>query len=131
MSRRQFKLALDFFDELERNMWDLERESLVPLTNISENDDTLIVEVDLPLVKKKDIRLRLVENGLVVEASLTRHVRFERWGTVQRSCEFKSFYKLVPLPSPVVTEGIKATFKRGILRVELKKKEAGYGITIE
>ena len=112
-------------------MWDLQRESLEPLTNILETEYTIIVEIDLPLVKKKDIRLRLVENGLVIEASLTRHVRFERWGTVQRSCEFKSFYKLIPLPSPVDTEGVKATFKQGILRVELKKKEAEYGITIE
>ena len=125
-------MALDFFDELAREMWDLRRGSLEPLASVSETEDRVIVEVDLPLVKKDDIRLMLIEGGLEVEASLTRCMRFERWGTVQRSCEFRSFYKLVPLPCPVVAEGVKATFKRGILRIEMRKRRAReYRIPIE
>jgi HSP20 family protein len=115
-------LALGLFDELAREMWDLRRESLAPLASVSETEDRVIVEVDLPLVQKKDINLRLVEEGLEVEASLTRCICFERWGTVQRSCEFRSFYKIVSLPCPVVAEGATAAFKKGILRVELKKR---------
>ena len=103
-----------------------------PLTSVWETEEKVIVEVDLPLVKKNDIRLRLVEEGLEVEASLTRYVRYESWGTIQRSCEFKSLYKIVPLPCPVVADGASATFKRGILKVELKKrKEVEYRIPIE
>jgi HSP20 family protein len=125
-------LALGLFDELTREMWNLKRGSLAPLTSVSETKDKVLVEVDLPLVKKNDIRLKLVEEGLEVEASLTRCMRFERWGTVQRSCEFKSFYTIIPLPSPVVTEGVRATFKRGILKVELKKrKDIEHRILIE
>jgi len=125
-------LASDFFDELAREMWDLRRGSLEPLASVSETEDKVVVEVDLPLVKRSDIKLRLVEEGLEVEASLTRCVRFERWGTVQRSCEFRSLYKIVSLPVPVVAEGARATFKRGILRIELKKrKEIDYRIPIE
>ena len=125
-------MALDFIDEFKREMWNLNRQSLVPLTTVSENEDAVIVEMDLPLVDKKDINLRLVEEGLEIEASLRRCLRFERWGTVQRSCEFSSFYKIIPLPSPVVDEGSKATFNKGILRVELKKrKETTYSIPIE
>lgn len=113
-------------------MWDLTRGSLEPLANVQETEDRVVVEVDLPLVRKKDIRLRLVEDGLEVEASLLRCVKFERWGTVQRSCEFRSFYKVVPLPSPVVAEGTRATFRRGILKVELKKrKETEHRIPLE
>lgn len=113
-------------------MWDLRRGSLEPLANVLETEDWVVVEVDLPLVKKNDIHLRLIEGGLEVEASLTRYVRFERWGTVQRSCEFRSFYKIMPLPCPVVAEGVKATFKRGILRIEMRKrKEMEYRIPIE
>lgn len=124
-------MALGLFDELAREMWDLQRGSLSPLVSVSETEDRVIVEVDLPLVKKKDIHLRLVEGGLEVEASLTKCVRFERWGTVQRSCEFRSFYRIVSLPSPVVAEGVTAVFNRGILRVELKKRrEVEYQIPI-
>jgi HSP20 family protein len=113
-------------------MWNLQRKSLVPLSSVTETEDKVIVEIDLPLVRKRDIRIRLVEEGLEVEASLTRCVRFERWGTVQRTCEFKSFYKIVALPSPVISEGASARFKKGILSVELKKrKEVEHKIPIE
>jgi HSP20 family protein len=125
-------VAVDLFDELTREMWDLGRGSLEPLASVSETEDRVLVEVDLPLVRKDDIHLRLIEGGLEVEASLTRCVRFERWGTVQRSCEFRSFYKLVPLPNPVVADSVQATFKRGILRVTMRKRRTReYRITIK
>ena len=125
-------MALDFFDEFNRAMWNYGRESLVPLTRILETEEKIIVEVDLPLVRKKDIHLRFIEGGLEIKASLTQCIRFERWGTVQRSCKFKSFYKLIPLPNQVVREGAKATLRKGILQVELKKriKEREYKIRI-
>lgn len=124
-------MALDFLGDLSRDMWNLKRESLEPLVNISETDDLLVVEVDLPLVRKTDIKLRLVEKGLEVEASLTRCIKFEHWGTIQSSCEFKSLYKLIPLPSPISIEEAKATFKRGILRVEInKRRKVEYKIPI-
>ena len=113
-------------------MWSLARGSLEPLTSITETEDVVVVEFDLPLVRKEDVQLRLIEDGLEVEASLIRCVSFERWGTVQRSCEFRTFYKVVSLPSPVVAEGAKAKFKRGILKVELRKrKEAEQRISVE
>jgi len=125
-------MSLDFFDELSREMWNLQRRSLEPLTSTSELEEKVIIEVDLPLVSKKNIKLRLINEGLEIEASLSRCVKFERWGTIQRSCEFRSFYKIVPLPHQVVPENAKATFKRGILRVELKKmKRDKYEIHIE
>ena len=82
----------------------------------------IIVEVDLPLVRKEDIHLRLFTDTLEVEATLRRCIHFASWGTVQRRCEFSSFYRVIPLPSPVVSKGIKASITKGILRVERKKK---------
>jgi HSP20 family protein len=125
-------LALDVFDEFNRVMWNLKRGSLEPLTSVSETEDKIIVEIDLPLVSKQDVHLRLVEEGLEVEACLSRCVRLERWGTVQRSCEFKYLYKIVSLPGSVVSEGAKASFRKGILRVELRKrKEFEHRIPLE
>lgn len=123
---------IDFFNEFRRDMWNLSRRSLEPLTSVWETEDMVIVEVDLPLVKKDDIQLRLIEEGLEVEASLARTVRYHRWGTVQRDCEFMFLHKVIPLPSPVVFEGSVATFKRGILRVEIRnRRDRETRITIE
>ena len=64
-------------------------------------------------------------------AELKRCIKFEHWGTNQSSCEFRSIYKLIPLSSPVSIDRAKATFKRGILRVEInKRKKIDYKIPI-
>lgn len=125
-------MAIDIFSRMDQALWDFHRQSFVPLMTISETEHTVIVEVDLPLVRKDDIHVRLLHEGLEVEASLRRCMRFERWGTVQQSCEFSSFYRVIPLPSPVVNEGVNATFRKGMLRVTLQKRKAAeYAITIE
>jgi HSP20 family molecular chaperone IbpA len=125
-------VAVDIRSRFDQTLWDLHRQSFVPLMTVSETEHTIIIEVDLPLVRKEDIHLRLLKEGLEVEASLRRCIQFERWGTVQRSCEFSSFYRIIPIPSPVVNEGVKATLTKGILRVILHKRNvAEYPITIE
>lgn len=117
-------MAFDFIDELSSAMWNFHQRSLTPLTTVIETESTVVVEVDLPLVQKKDLRIRLIKQSLEVEASLRECVRYERWGTVQRNCEFMTFYTSIPLPSPVIKEGTTATFRRGLLRVELPKIRA-------
>jgi HSP20 family protein len=125
-------VALDLFDELARELWDVGCRRLEPLANVTELEDRVVVEVDLPLVQKRDITITLIDAGLKIDAQFTRCVQFARWGTVQRSCEFTSFYKLVPLPCPVVAEDATTTFKRGILRVELKKRRnTAYRLSID
>lgn len=125
-------MTFDRLNQWNRELWDFHRQSLVPLMTISEREDTIIVEVDLPLVRKEDIHVRFLTEGLEVEASLRRCMRFERWGTVQRRCEFSSFYRVIPLPRLITTEGVKATFQKGILRIILKKRPTeAYSIPID
>jgi len=116
-------MRIDIYDEHTRSMWNLRKRSLEPLTYIRETEDQVIVEMDLPMVKKEDINLRLANDALEVEATLNRSISFHAWGTVQRRHEFKHLYKSVSLPSPVTPEESRATYKMGILRVELKKKK--------
>jgi HSP20 family protein len=125
-------MASDIFDELNRRMWSLRERRLEPLTYIQEKEDRIIVEMDLPMVKKEDINLRLVDDELEVEATLKRSMRFEGWSTLHRRHEFKYLYKRVSLPCPVTREGATASLTKGILRIELPKvKEKRYNIKIE
>jgi HSP20 family protein len=103
-------------------MWNLKRRSLTPLSTLMETKDTIVVELDLPRVRKQDIQVTLNENQLEIRASLHTHICFERWGTVQRSCEFRSFRKVISLPHPVSADRTRATFKKGILQIEFQKR---------
>lgn len=114
-----------------RPMWDVQKGTLEPLANISEENNKIIVSFDLPFVRKENIELNVSEDSLEVEAELNRCIRYERWGTIQRECDFKSFHKFVKLPKKIVSEKAKASFKDGLLTVELQKKEAKKRLKID
>ena len=131
---RERKRALTPFEEIEesfRAMWDALEGSLEPLAQIEEEEKVIKVTVDLPLVRKQDIKIRVLDDSLDVEAKLNRCITFDRWGTIQRRCEFRFFHKNIHLPASVTTTGAKATFKKGVLVVELPKTIEEHEIKVE
>ncbi|MEM4699985.1 MAG: Hsp20/alpha crystallin family protein [Candidatus Nezhaarchaeales archaeon] len=119
-------------EELFRPSWDVEECCLEPLVDVEERESYVVVTADLPFVESKDdIRLNVTEDALTIEAAMSRGFRLERWGTVQRGVEFKSFRKVVRLPARVDPEGARATFRGGILRVLLPKRVERYRIKVE
>ena len=62
---------------------------------------------------------------------MSRHVKFEKWGTVQREITFNSFKRSIDLPAEVIPEEAKASFKSGILTLWLPKKPAKTQIAID
>ncbi|MEM4250980.1 MAG: Hsp20/alpha crystallin family protein [Candidatus Bathyarchaeia archaeon] len=140
---RKPRRLIDIFDELERefeeafegllyghSMWDSATGRLEPLTDVTETLDKVVVTVDLPMVRKEDIHLTVEEDYLKIEAPLERCVKYERWG-IQRGCEFRSFYKILKLPTKVNPEEAKAKFKSGVLSIELPKTIKGHKIRVE
>ncbi|MFQ6085690.1 MAG: Hsp20/alpha crystallin family protein [Candidatus Bathyarchaeia archaeon] len=127
---REINRALEEF-LYERPMWDLRKRRLEPLSQVIEEKNNFIVTVDLPNVRREDISLNVTENTLEVDARMQSCVRFDRWGTTQRECEFESFRKLIKLPSRVIVEGTTAKFKHGVLVVKLPKKLERHKIEVE
>ena len=140
LSKRRRGL-LDEFETLEREMeealdeafhpmWDLKNRRLEPLAYMHETKDKVVITVDLPLVKKKDIKIDMADDLLEINATMQRCISFSKWGTAQKKCEFKSFYKAINLPASANTEKIKAKFQKGILTIEIPKTTTKYKIDI-
>jgi HSP20 family protein len=93
--------------------------------DVFESDDRLLVRLEVPGLDKKDLNIELVDDAIVVSGEK----RFEQeategtWHVVQ--CAYGSFSRTVPLPVPVKTSDAKASYKDGILRIELPKVTPG------
>ncbi len=119
------------FDELMRPSWDAVGKCLVPLINIEDKEDEIVVTVDLPCVQsKEDIDLNATEDNLEIIAQIREAIRWQRWGTSQRGLEFKKFRRSIRLPEKVDPEGARAIFKNGILRISLPKVRKRHTIRI-
>jgi HSP20 family protein len=125
-----FGSFMDAFSS-EKPSWDIEGRCLIPLSQVTETEDKVIVTVDLPYVNKENIKLHSTEKALEVEAKTNQGICFEKWGTVQKCTEFNCFRKMIKLPAEVKPTEAKATFKSGILEVQIAKRVERTPIKIE
>lgn len=90
--------------------------------DIYEKDDIYNVEVDIPGIKKEDIKIEFAKGTLTISAESKKeevdnsrkylHRERKMYGKIQRS-----FYL-----GDIDEENIKATFNDGILKIEVPKK---------
>ena len=113
-------------------MWDHADGNLEPLTEITDNENELIVKVDMPCVKnKEDIEVVLTENTVTVEAKMCKVVQYEHWGTFQRESKFFRYSKTFTLPASIEPERSKARFIKNVLELRLPKRDLYHKIKIQ
>ena len=102
---------------------DKELAGLVPAMDVTETADSVNVKVELPGVKKEDVQISLKDELLTIrgEKKEEKEEKEENRHFVERS--YGTFSRTLTLPSQVKTEGVKATFKDGILHITLPKEE--------
>jgi HSP20 family protein len=93
-----------------------------PAVDVYETKDDLVVTVELPGMNDKDIQLSLVGEMLSIKgerASTPQNeegvYRGERW--------FGRFERNLSLPYPVQTDKVKASYRDGVLSINLPKAE--------
>jgi len=94
-----------------------------PAVDIYETDKEIVLKAELPEMPEKDIEIRVEDNNLIVsgERRKEKEVKEENYHRIERS--YGSFYRSFTLPHAVDRENIKASYKDGVLKVILPKKE--------
>lgn len=101
-----------------------EHESKIMKTDIKEKKDKYLIDIELPGYQKENIKMDVEDGYLTVHAEINsdneekgegKFVRRERY---VGSCS-RSFY----VGTEVKSEEIKASFKNGMLKIEIPKKE--------
>lgn len=118
------KNEFDLLDEMFREPFFTDYESKVMKTDIKEKKDKYLIDLELPGYEKENIKIDVEDGYLTVHAEMDskneekeegKFVRKERY---MGSCS-RSFY----VGTEVKNEDIKASFKNGILKIEVPKKE--------
>ena len=111
----------NFFGTTQREEWTESR--WAPAIDISENKDDLMVNVEVPGMKKEDIKVTLQDGILTVkgERKQDKEEKDKSFHRVERS--YGSFCRSFTLPTTVQGDKIKANYKDGILMIALPKVE--------
>jgi HSP20 family protein len=107
---------------------DIERQILSPLSCLREYGTHWLLEFDLPLVNKKDIKVTFDENSISVEAKLKETYSEEKFG---KKTKFEYFKKIITLPGKIDNKKISAKFEKGRLKIIIPKIVFNRKIKIE
>jgi len=106
------------FDEegIARGAWS-------PSVDIYENKDQIVLEAELPGMKREDFDVS-VENNVITlrgERHFEKKEESDNYHRVERA--YGSFTRSFTLPNTVTAEGATADYANGVLRVGLPKRE--------
>ena len=99
------------------------RGSWSPTVDIYENKEQIVLEAELPGMKREDFDLS-VENNVITlrgERHFEKKDDSDNYHRVERA--YGSFARSFTLPNTVTTEGATAEYTNGVLRVTLPKRE--------
>ncbi|WPY01857.1 Hsp20/alpha crystallin family protein (plasmid) [Candidatus Trichorickettsia mobilis] len=99
------------------------RASLLPRINISETDNKYFIEAELPGVKQNDVELKLDNNILIIKGKTEETTENKERNYFMRERYYGSFQRSLTLPNNTNEDDINATFKDGILNIEISKKQ--------
>jgi len=104
----------DFFEE----------DSLMPAMNVKEHNEDFEIEFAAPGFSKKDFEVTIDDNILNVCGEKKKETEEKDDDYTRKEFSYNSFKRSLSLPKSVNTEqNVKATYKNGILKLNLQKKE--------
>ncbi len=94
-----------------------------PFIDVIETDKEVIATAEMPGLEKQDIKINLTEDRLEISAETEHEEKKEEKGYVYRERRSGSYYRAIPLPSPVDPDNSKASYKNGVLEIKMPKTE--------
>lgn len=90
-----------------------------PAIDVFEKDHRLVTRVDLPGLKKDEVKVEVTDGHLAISGERKSEIEEKKDDFYRCERSYGSFYRAVPLPDGVKLEDVKATFADGVLEVRV------------
>jgi HSP20 family protein len=107
----------DFFPALQS------RTSSMPAVNIKEDEKNYSLELAVPGMDKKDLKIDINEEVLTISSETKNEREENKDGYKRKEFSYSSFCRSFYIPENVNREKIEANYKDGVLTVSLPKME--------
>lgn len=105
-----------------------------PHLEMFEREGRLVIQADLPGVRKEDVRVDIDDDRVVLQGERRQETRREEQGFFHTERSYGAFHRVIPLPEGVDADQAKASFRDGVLEIELpapRQRQRGRSLTIE
>ena len=90
-----------------------------PQIDVFERDNRLVTKVDLPGLKKEDVKVEVTDGHVSISGERKSEREVEEGNVYRCERSYGSFYRAVPLPKGAKIDDVKATFTDGVLEVSV------------
>lgn len=94
----------------------------MPAVNVSEDEKQIIVKAELPGLEAKDVEVSVADDRLTIEGEKKFEKKSDKEDVHLMESAYGAFKRVIALPDSVDFSKVEATFKNGILTVQLPKK---------
>lgn len=117
-----------FFDDVLPLRWFEDSEELLetawaPRADMSETDNEIVVNIDLPGLSKQDITVNMQENNLTISGERKKESTTKEPGYIRQERFYGKFHRSFLIPQAVKENQINASFKDGVLSIHVPKVE--------
>jgi HSP20 family protein len=99
------------------------RSSSIPAVNIREDEKNYILDLAVPGIDKKELKIDINEDVLTISSETRNESESSSNGYKRKEFSFSAFCRSFYIPENVNREKIEANYKDGILSVSLPKQE--------
>jgi HSP20 family protein len=100
------------FGESAPSMWS-------PHVEVCERNGKLLIQADLPGMKRDDVNVRIEQDQVVIQGERHRQQENQQSGYYRSERSYGSFYRTIPLPEGTNSESATASFRDGVLEIEV------------
>jgi HSP20 family protein len=90
-----------------------------PHLEVCERNGRLLIQVDLPGVSREDVNVQIEPDAVIIQGQRTQQSERSDQGYYHSERSYGSFYRTVPLPEGIDVDQATATFRNGVLEVEM------------
>jgi HSP20 family protein len=103
----------------------------VPAVDVQETDKEYSIKVDLPEVKREDVKVELADGAVTIqgERRQEKDEKGKRFHRIER--QYGQFIRRFALPGEIDATKVQAEFKDGVLKVTLPKTAAAKARSVD
>ena len=94
-----------------------------PRTDVRETEKEFVIDLEIPGIDKKDIKVEVKENTLTISGERCEESTEEETDYYRRERRYGKFERSFGLPDTIEDDKVSAKYKNGILTLTLQKSE--------
>ena len=94
----------------------------LPAVDIVEDEKNFKIEAEMPGMGEEDIKIHVGEDGITIKGEKTTSKKDQGKTYISKEINYGSSERYIPLPKNLDTDNAKASFKKGMLWIDIPKK---------